>query len=831
MKLCYLYLRNTNKKFGLFSSIDKKKLLIQASIIILVSIFLLIFSDARKSADKEVETIFVQVRGEIIPDTNIILIHFTADDIARIGPWPIKRNYYALLINQLTRLGVKKIGLEIFLSSRFVTQSVYDNLLKKEIEKSGKVVLSSLAGRIIEHNNNFYTDSLSFPSPKLLDENLLTGHINFISDYDFEIPLILINDGIREKAFSLQISGLESKKRYLIANIVSSWKKFKNYSAIEFTSLVYDQSKELKQFKNKVVSIGVSDSQIAPTFQSPFDKQMPGMALHAFALDNLFNSRDINDHFYFTSLITFPFLILLFLFFINTFDKKIVIKYFLFGFIVLVILFNLISFSYLKISASLFLIPFFTLTISEIAFYTFKGREELKGALDEALVLRNLLYSKENQLEALQNELKETGEESAQLTERIDNLRNEIEKLKENEDDRIKAEFENDEKEFFGIVYSSDSMEKVIGLIKKAAPTDTTILITGESGTGKELVAKAIHQLSKRKDKNFVTVNCGALTESLLESELFGYMKGAFTGANNNKQGRFEMADEGTIFLDEIGETTENFQVKMLRVIQSGEIEKVGSTKLEKVNVRIFAATNKNLAELVKEKKFREDLYYRLNVITIDLPSLRERKEDVNVIAKSFMQSESNEIEISKAALQALNDYQWKGNVRELESVIKRAVIFVKSEKRNMIQLSDLPKELVKETSLTFEDIVIDSLKSKKFSHSSITETAKELGNVNRTIIAENLRGVCLRSLVENNFDLGKTVRLISETGDEKINERVQSKIQIFVSNIEKDLRKVDTSNFEEIKKIFSSKYKNLPVKFHQSLDEVIKWKIRERMK
>jgi transcriptional regulator with PAS, ATPase and Fis domain len=308
-------------------------------------------------------------------------------------------------------------------------------------------------------------------------------------------------------------------------------------------------------------------------------------------------------------------------------------------------------------------------------------------------------------------------------------------------------------------------------------------------------------------------------------------MKGAFTGANNNKQGRFEMADEGTIFLDEIGETTENFQVKMLRVIQSGEIEKVGSTKLEKVNVRIVAATNKNLAELVKEKKFREDLYYRLNVITIELPSLRERKEDVNVIAKSFMQSESNEIEISKAAVQALNDYQWKGNVRELESVIKRAVIFVKSEKRNMIQLSDLPKELVKETSLTFEDIVIDSLKSKKFSHSSITETAKELGNVNRTIIAENLRGVCLSSLVENNFDLEKTVRLISETGDEKINERVQSKIQIFVSNIEKDLRKVDTSNFEEIKKIFSSKYKNLPVKFHQSLDEVIKWKIRERMK
>ena len=308
-------------------------------------------------------------------------------------------------------------------------------------------------------------------------------------------------------------------------------------------------------------------------------------------------------------------------------------------------------------------------------------------------------------------------------------------------------------------------------------------------------------------------------------------MRGAFTGAVADKQGRFEMADGGTIFLDEIGETSENFQVKMLRVLQSGEIEKVGAIKPERVNVRVVAATNKDLAALVKEKNFREDLYYRLNVITIELPPLRERKEDINFLAKSFMQVESKDIQISKAALQALNDYNWKGNVRELESVIKRAVVFAKSEKRNMIQLSDLPKELVKDTSLSFEDIVIDSLRNKKFSHSSISETAKELGNVNRTVIAENLRGVCLKSLVENNFDLDKTIKLITETEDENINERVRSKIQTFVSNIEKDLGKVSPDNFEEIKKLFSSKYKNLPAKFHQALDEVIKWKMNERMK
>ena len=174
--------------------------------------FLFIFQDTRKNADEKIETFLLQTRGEINPDTNIIIIHFTEEDIARIGPWPIKRNYYALIINQLSNLGVKKIGLEIFLSSRFVTQSVYDNLLRKEIEKSGKVVLSSVAGRITSGDNKFYTDSLSFPSPKLLDENLQTGHINFLKDYDYEIPLKIINKDIAEKLLHIRFPGFRPNR-------------------------------------------------------------------------------------------------------------------------------------------------------------------------------------------------------------------------------------------------------------------------------------------------------------------------------------------------------------------------------------------------------------------------------------------------------------------------------------------------------------------------------------------------------------------------------------------------------------------------------------------
>lgn len=796
---------------------------------VLSCLSLFTFNEFRKNTDVEIEKIFVKTRGEINPDTNIVIIHFSEDDIARIGPWPIKRNYYALLINQLTSLGVKKIGLEIFLSSRLVTQSIYDNLLMKEIEKSGRVVLSSVAGGIVEQNGYFFTDSLSYPSPKLLNENLLTGHINFIKDGRYAIPLKLKQNEIDENAFSLKLSGKKSEKKLLIVNFISSWQKIKKYSVLEFAELVYNQSSKLKQFENKIVIIGISDPQIGSMIQTPFDDQMPGVALHAFALENIINSRDVNGKFYNLSAIIFLLIILLIIIYTSVSDKNIFSKYLITTIVVLVVSFVLSAIFFWKISFAFFFIPFVALIITDISLYFFRGKEELKGALDETTALRNLLYSKESELINLQKEIKDSGEESSQLTEKINSLQSDIKKLKGSEEDRSEAEIKISGRveNFYGIVYVSSSIAQVVELLKKAAPTDTTILITGESGTGKELVAKAIHLLSKRKDNNFISVNCAALQDSLLESELFGHERGSFTGAIADRQGRFELADGGTIFLDEIGETSENFQAKMLRVLQSGEIEKVGSTKAYKVDVRVVAATNKNLSQLVNEKKFREDLFYRLNVINIELLPLRERKEDINVLAKSFIESETASMQISKAALQALNDYNWKGNVRELESVIKRAVIFANSENRSMIQLTDLPKDIVKETTFGFEDLVLESLRGKKFSHSSIVDTAKELGNVNRTMVSENLRGLILKALVENEFNTEKTVLLISGTEDQDTNERVRSKLQTFLNNIENDLKKTEKVDFVSLKKQFSSKYKNLPVKFHSYLDEVIKWKIQ----
>jgi len=787
----------------------------------------LLFPGIRKSIDSAAENFLTEVRGELEPDSGIVLIYFSEEDISRIGPWPVKRNYYALLINQLTRLKVKRIGLEVFLSSRLITQTVYDQLLKNEIEKSGKVVLSSLAGRIIESRDKFFTDSLSYPSPKLLNEAFPSGHINFIKEEDYIIPVKLMNNGNFEKAFAFQLADTDAEEKSIAVNFICSWEKFKKYSVIDFNNLVYSNSNELQNLKDKTVIIGVGDLSIARHIRSTFNDAMPGMALHAFALDNLLNNRFLKTEAYLPSGILLTIILIGFILVVNKVKGKIYVKYLILLLAIVLVCFALASFFFLKLAFSFFFLPFAVLAATDFAIYFFEGREKL---LNETEILKVLLDKKEKELSRLQTELDASGAGSSELISKIKSLKSEIEKLRESDEDRSAAGLEAvaDTKNLFGIVYRSKIMNETAELIKKAAPTDATILIIGESGTGKELAARAIHLLSKRKDNNFVAVNCGALSENLLESELFGHVRGAFTSANADKKGRFEAADNGTIFLDEIGETTENFQLKMLRVLQFGEIEKVGSSAANKVDVRVVAATNKDLETLVKEKKFRQDLYYRLNVFKIMLPSLRERKEDIEILAVHFLKSESQEMNFSKSALQALNDYEWKGNVRELESVIKRAVIFAKAENRNLVQLSDLPGDVVKQVKFNFEDHVLEALRNKKFSHSSVTETAKELGDVNRTLISENFRGTVFKVLCETEFNIAKTVSIISCTDDEEVNERVRGKIQTFLSNIEKDIRSTGSSNFNTVKTILSQKYKNLPVKFHWYLDEVIRWKTEQ---
>ncbi|MGA1862807.1 sigma-54 dependent transcriptional regulator [Deferribacter thermophilus] len=321
-------------------------------------------------------------------------------------------------------------------------------------------------------------------------------------------------------------------------------------------------------------------------------------------------------------------------------------------------------------------------------------------------------------------------------------------------------------------VYKSRYMAEIFNLAKDVATSDATVLITGESGTGKEVLARFIHENSRRKNKPFVAVNCAAIPESLVESEFFGYEKGAFTGAEKRKPGKFELADGGTILLDEIGEIPINLQAKLLRVLQEKEIERLGGIKPVSVDVRVIATTNRNLIEEVKKGNFREDLYYRLNVININIPPLRKRKEDILHLAEFFVEkySKSNGKRVKPLSIDARNtliNYDWPGNVRELEHTIERAVILSKGSEitpkdlflHGLVFNEDFSKEDFnsfdvhlmeenKEDSKNFVDNYQDILKNRSIAEVErelILNTLKDTGG-NRTKAAEIL-GITVRTL------------------------------------------------------------------------------------
>lgn len=294
---------------------------------------------------------------------------------------------------------------------------------------------------------------------------------------------------------------------------------------------------------------------------------------------------------------------------------------------------------------------------------------------------------------------------------------------------------EKDTLGFGDIIGSSTVIQNVISLAKKIAPTDTNVLLLGETGTGKEIFANAIHSGSKRANKPFIAINCSAFAKDLLEGELFGHKAGAYTGATKDKKGLIELADEGTLFLDEIGEMNIDLQAKLLRVIENGEFIKVGDTKTTRVNIRIIAATNRNLSGSIQHGEFREDLYYRLNVFSITLPSLRDRIEDIPSLANYFLSIYCNKankrVEIGKEALALFQRYSWKGNIRELRNVVERASILTDGSE---ILPEHLPYEMQRQDAKNGESLSLASVEKShiqkvlQYTKGNKTKTAEYLG-------------------------------------------------------------------------------------------------------
>jgi DNA-binding NtrC family response regulator len=338
----------------------------------------------------------------------------------------------------------------------------------------------------------------------------------------------------------------------------------------------------------------------------------------------------------------------------------------------------------------------------------------------------------------------------------------------------------NSKYRFENIIGSSPSMQTVFGLIAKCAPTNSTVLITGESGTGKEMIARAIHYNSLRKDQPFVTVDCNTLSESLLESELFGHTKGAFTGAVANKRGMFDIANNGSLFLDEFGNIGLSTQAKLLRVIQEREFRAVGSTTTQKTNVRLITATNKNLKAMVAEGTFREDLYYRINVFPIQAPALRERRDDIPALAFHFLKIFCNELdkpvsEISEGAMSLLMNYSWPGNVRELENTMQRAVILSSDHIIRQAHLAN----------------IIDSEPARSMEVPRTSDDLKRIKKIAREKSVEEIEKLFIQETLKRNAS--NVTKSAEETGMQRANfQALMKKYNIRVRDIEFDSGEFD---------------------------------------
>lgn len=862
-----------------------KRLLIPGGCLLAVGLMLMLLAGPIQGLEERVLTSRYTLRGEIQADTNLVILYFDNDDIASLGGWPLTRNYYALLNDVLTRSRVAAVGFDILFGEHNLQFPEHDNLLALTTGASGKVVLSSyfrvLPSEPSPQNGpddrirylpsvpgSRYGTGLQLPFPELASAASGIGHANLVDGVTGAIPLFVQSgrgavpffglevlrvalgverDGVRMEGGKLSLAG--PSIFYQIPfdadgtchlNFPGPISVFKRYRCIEvlrsyeLQRMGFNPSLDLASLEGKIVLVGVIGEGRSIVVQSPFDRRFPSIGVQATFLDNALTGRFLSAP---GSVVAILLSLLLIGFGLWLFERfRFLPSFTITGFTLLA--YGLVTqWTFMSWGIVLPLagpILSFLLFATGAVLYEYGMARKTVGRLEtDKQKAENELRARELKLQVLERELLDRrsragGESRPGDLEEIQRYKEEIRTLSAQVSDLVKFEpvAENDTSGgmFEGMVYqASGRMKETVELIQKISASDANVLILGESGTGKELVAQAIHHLSPRGKKQFVTVNCGALTETLLESELFGHEKGSFTGAVKDKMGRFEFADGGTIFLDEIAETSEAFQVKLLRVVQSGEFERVGSTMTMKVDARIIAATNKSLKDLVQEKRFREDLYYRLNVFSVQLPALRERKADIPLLAQHFVTLEDPSFALSSTVIDAYLQYPWPGNVRELQGSIKRAAILAKSEQRNLIQLKDLSEEIVSSLKgqVDIEDQILELLRNKKFSRSSISETAEELGGLNRGTVAEYFRGICFKYFFESVWDKELTVAGIAGNQNGEANERVMKKLSEYVGNVVEGVQQ--GRSLGDVKPSLKSKYKNLPQRYHTILDEVIR--------
>jgi len=834
--------------------------------------------------EEQVTQVRYGVRGPREADTNIVIVYIDQEAIRSLH-WPVRRNFYGLMIKALADLRVRAVGIEAFFEDPSPEYPEYDDLLARMASSAGNVVLTAYFDSVAPHGTLPPRDSLPpgifdypavladvpagagfrLPFSSLRSAAAGIGHVNIGSGSG--VDLFIGEGAARVPAFGAEIarvflgaprsgvvfqgSRLEFRRDSgtfacqtgpdgsAIVDFPGPARTFRAYPFLEVLR-AYDALRAdrvpafpVASLRGKVVLIGMIAEGRSVFLPTPVDPRLPAVLFHAAVIDNILHDRFLYET---------PWLLTLLVALCSalvTGTAAIALRTPHNRWTVVAVPLALVAASFLLFAAWGILLPLMTIIplcliagSAGVVMRQRRAKDRVEHLEEEKRGILERLHDREAKVASLEQELAgradaRSGGRTEELVEEIRRYRAEIRALSSQADDMDAYQADDagtagEPENFESMVYAKTGpLAAVVEFVGKIAPSDAPVLILGESGTGKELVARAIHRLSPRASGMFIAVNCGALAESLLESELFGHEKGAFTGAVKDKPGRFELANGGTIFLDEIGEVSEGFQLKLLRVLQEGEFERVGGTKTLRVNVRVVAATNTDLKELVRQKRFREDLYYRMDVLSVALPPLRERQSDIPFLVEHFLKREGGGVRISKNVMDALRNYRWPGNIRELESVIKRGALLAGAERRAMVTIKDLNEEIASAARGTapVEEQVLESLREKAFSRSSVTDTADEMGGLNRGTVAEYLRGECLKAFADSTFDIDRAVRRISLSSDAAVNDRVRKKFQDYLANIADGLSPAQTWEANRI--ALKPKSKNLPLKYHRYLEQV----------
>jgi transcriptional regulator with GAF, ATPase, and Fis domain/CHASE2 domain-containing sensor protein len=817
-----------------------------------------------------------KIRGSRHLSDKIVLVYMGDDDIKAINKdkgWPITRDYYGYMVYIFNHFGAKVIGIDVLFSTEDRFYPEYDAIFVDALHSSGNVCLPMTFSELsYDHQNTARLPSHfpvghspAFPIQLFQDKAAGIGFSNFdqgriirkaplvvalrdtfVLSFGCELARLYlgVKDSINFFSDEIQMTDTTGKQYDFPINQNGKLRlnHFGNIQDLSSMSLVdllktYETNPDTLNFKDKIVFVAVTAPGVMKVASTPLSSVLPATLIHATVLENLIDQNYLKEIPIFSHWIIIILLVVSAWLLFRLKQKVYLVAGILGGLFVYWII-VIIGFSFGN-----WIIPLFYPTLAFLTIITYlEIKRNIERRLEEyalKVLLNDQIRTKESQLDAARTKLAEVQSKLSEetiITEQTKQLaaerENTIHKLEKELRDLQTYIIPTKQKlEFAEIIYAENSkMADVLELVATVSRDDIPVLIMGETGTGKEMIARAIHNSSKRKKAAFVAINCGALSETLLESELFGHEKGSFTGAHSRRRGRFELADGGTIFLDEITETSPAFQTRLLRVLQEASFERLGGEQTIKVDVRIIAATNKDVQVEMENNRFRADLFYRLNGFPITIPPLRERQNDVPLLAFNFLKkyNYTSIKNFSDRAMEILKTYSWQGNVRELENIIRRAAILAQSEKRNIIRESDLPEEILKSKPnqtiqpayKPLEDQILDMLRTFEFTRSAISQTAKSLGNRDRGTITEYFRGICFENLANAEFDIELAAKSISNSTDTEIIDRVKTKINEYLNNLQ--LLATDLNSKELKVDDLPSAFKGLPKKYHSYLEKVI---------